>query len=532
MNRELDADIIGEQLGVEGVGSVVSKVEAYCAYEEQRIELTNQPRIVALRQEGSLLLEEERDLMERLRHAPPPGNLRSRRRKSAYYWGVTIILTVAAFVFSLLAFDPFRVGWKGYLYCLGIAIVTPFLLEQFLEKWNAERLFKGLAAIACMAALTSLVLLAMIRGDLFAEQMKDTAAPAIVFDNAQPQEPPPTENNFYEATFALLRLAMVLLAVAMELAAGLALREAWRIGADSSEDWQKLVNRLEQVRQRMLAISHEITMLQNEPRIFAAGFWRNFYRAMLTHSVRSALTKLLVVALAILLSHGRSLAQEQTNLVIAIDLSQSVAVVGPDQKTEFQKNVDGVTKLLAQVPADSRVTVIGITDKSFAQPDILLSATIPGDAGYFGERQKTAQLQLVRAWKSRSAQLKPDFRRTDIIGVLMVASHLFNERNDSGQKILVLFSDMRHSMPDLNLESPSVVPTFVYARKKAHIMQADLQLVRVYALGVDGSRKDLRYWDILRQFWIEYFRATGASLESYTVLRDPAQAIAALDKAQ
>jgi hypothetical protein len=521
MNRELDAESIGEQLGVEGVGSVVSKVEAYCAYEEQRIELTNQPRIVALRQEGSLLLEEERDLTERLRHTPPPGDLRSRRRKSAYYGGVTVILTIAAFVFSLLSFDPFRVGWKGYLYCLGIAVVTPFLLEQFLEKWNAERLFKGLAAIACMAALTSLVLLAMIRGNLFAQQMKDTAGPAIVFDDAQPQESPPAENNFYEATFALLRLAMVLLALAMELAAGLALREAWRIGSDSSEDWQKLVNRLREVRQRMLAITYEITMLQNEPRVFAARFWRNFYRAMLTHSVRSAMTKLLMVALALLLSHGRALAQERTNLVIAIDLSQSVAVVGPDQKTEFQKNVDGVTKLLAQVPADSRVTVIGITDKSFAQPDILVTATIPADAGYFGERLKSVHLQLVRAWKSRSAQLKPDFRRTDIMGALLLASQIFNQGNNSGQKALVLFSDMRHSMPDLTLESPSRLPSFSDARKRAHIITADLQRIRAYSLGVDGAGKDLMYWEHLRQFWTEYFRDAGADLRCFSVLRDP-----------
>jgi len=66
--------------------------------------------------------------------------------------------------------------------------------------------------------------------------------------------------------------------------------------------------------------------------------------------------------------------------------------------------VDVVTKLLAEVPADSRVAIIGITDKSFAQPDILLAATIPGDAGYFGERLKSAQLELVRAWKARKRE--------------------------------------------------------------------------------------------------------------------------------
>jgi hypothetical protein len=522
MNRELDADSIGEQLGIEGVGSVVSKVEAYCAYEEQRIELTNQPRIVALRLEGSLLLEEEKDLMERLRHAPPPGDIRSRRRKSAYYWGVTIILTIAAFVFSLLSFDPFRVGWKGYLYCLGIAIVTPFLLEQFLEKWNAERILKSVAGVACAAALTSLILLAVIRGDLFAEQMKNTS-PVVVIDDEQSQQSPqaPPQNIFYDATAKLLQLVMIFLALAMELGAGLALHQAWIMGSDSSEDWGSLRIRLEEVHQRMMAITHEIATLQNEPRVFAARFWRNFYRAMLTHSVRSAMTKLLVVALAIPLCHGRGLAQGRTNLVIAIDLSQSVAVVGPDQKTEFQKNVDGVTKLLAQVPADSRVTVIGITDKSFAQPDILLSATIPNDAGYFGERLKSVQSKLVRAWKSRSAQLKPDFRRTEIIGALFLASQIFNQWNDSGQKVLVLFSDMRHSMPDLDFESLSRVPSLSDTRKRAHIIPANLQRIRVYALGVDGAGKDLIYWECLRQFWTQYFRDAGADLRCFSVLRDP-----------
>lgn len=528
MNRELDAESIGEQLGFEGVGSVVSKVEAYCAYEEQRIELTNQPRILALRQEGSLLLEEEGALIERLQHAPPPGDLRSRRRKAAYYWGITIVLTLAVFVFSLLTFDPFRVGWKGYLYCLGIAIVTPFLLEQFLEKWNAERLFKGLATIACVSALTSLVLLAVIRGDLFAEQMKNTA-PVIVFDDAQPQPQP--QNNFYDATVVLLRLVMALLAVAMELGAGLALHEAWRIGSDSSEDWEKLRGRLGEVRQRMLAITHEITMLQNEARVFAARFWRNFYRAMLTHSVRSAMIKLLAVLLTVLVfAHGRAVAQNHTTLVIAVDLTQSVAVAGPDSKTEFQKNIDAVTKLLAQVPADSRVTVIGITDMSLAQPDILLSATIPDDAGYFGQRLAAARSELVRAWIARSARLMPAFRQTDIIGALFLAGQIFNQEGRVGAKTLVVFSDMRQQTRQLDLESPSIVSSFDQIRKeRTKNGIAKLGEVHVLVLGVDGAGRPLSYWQSLRKFWSEYFRASGASLESYTVLRDLTQAMATPD---
>ena len=84
MDRQFNTEDIGEQLGMEGVGSVVSKVEAYCAYEEQRIALTNEPKIVALRAEASLLLDEERALTDRLKLAPPPGDLRSRRRKANF----------------------------------------------------------------------------------------------------------------------------------------------------------------------------------------------------------------------------------------------------------------------------------------------------------------------------------------------------------------------------------------------------------------------------------------------------------------
>jgi len=43
----------------------------------------------------------------------------------------------------------------------------------------------------------------------------------------------------------------------------------------------------------------------------------------------------------------------------------------------------------------------------------------------------------------------------------------------------------------------------------------DLHGVEVYALGVDGAGKDMRYWRT------EYFKRTGAILKTYSVLRDP-----------
>jgi hypothetical protein len=516
-NQELNAENVGAQLGTEGVASVVANIEAYCAHEEQRITLTHQPKIVALQAEASWLLDEERELVDRLRLAPPPGDLRSRRRKAVYYGCVTALLTLAAFVFSLYSFAPFRLGVKASLYCLGIAVVTPFLADRIMERWKAETLIKWLTTFACAAALASLVLLAVVRGNLLAEEIKN-AGPVIVLDDAPAQQP---QNTFYERTTPLLQLVMALLAVAMELGAGLALHDAWRLGSDSKEDWGKLRKRLAEGRARLAALAFEITTLQLEPQTFNARFWRNFYRAMLTHTVRSAMTKLVVGLLAIpFVAHERAAAQNHTTVVIAVDLTQSVAVVGPDQKSEFEKNIEAVSRLLAQVQADSRVTVIGITDHSFTQPDLLLSATIPADAGYFGERLAAARAELVRAWKTRSSKLQPRYRSTDILGALMLAGQVFDQKN-AGRKVLVVYSDMRHHTADLDLESPVTPPRFAPLRTSYDPAGWGLRDAEFYVLGVDGAGKSTTCWRALRQFWTDFLAVSGARLKGYSALRSP-----------
>jgi len=264
-----------------------------------------------------------------------------------------------------------------------------------------------------------------------------------------------------------------------------------------------------------------VTMLRNEPEIFANRFWRDFYRALLSNAARNAMTKLLIVILGIFLATScRAQAEDRLNMVIAIDLTRSVAGAGPDGKTDFQKNIEGVSRLLVQVPAGSRVTVIGITDHSFAQPYILLSAHVPDDAGYFGERLAAAHSQLVRTWKVRSSQLDPHFRQTDILGALQLAGEVFAQEPDAGRRNLVIFSDMRQSAPELNLESPKLVPSFSTVAARCGTLPA-LQQVQVDVLGGDGSGKSSAYWQSLKSFWAVYFHDAGANLKSYSVLREP-----------
>ena len=518
-NPEIDSEVAGSQLGAGGVDNLVTNAERICAYEQQRIELVNRAPILGLQGEYNLMVAEERRIEERLRFAPPPGDLRRLRRRAIYSWCTTAVLTTAGFVFTLLTFAPFRLGWKSWLYSLGIAIVTPYLVEHLLNSKSMEKAIKPLTAMATIAGLASLMLFAVIRGDLLAQEIHQDAASVVVIDDAAPQPEP--QNTFYDSTIVLLRIALLLMTFTMEVGAGLALREAWRSAPDGSENWKALRNELIAIRQRMSQILVQAIMLRNEPEIFVNRFWRDFYRALLSNAARHAMTKLLVLVLGIsFLATARAHAEDRLNIVIAIDLTRSVAVSAPDGKADFQKNIDGVSRLLSQTPAGARITVIGITDHSFAPPYILLSAHVPDDAGYFGERMNAARNQLVQTWKARSSHLDPHFRQTDILGAVQLASEIFAQQSDKDHRTLVIFSDMRQSTPALNLELEQVVPLFSAIEKRCGVLP-NLHNVEVLVLGADGVGKSSVYWQSLREFWKSYLRNSGAAVRSYSVLREP-----------
>jgi hypothetical protein len=521
MDSDLRPESIGEQLGLEAVERVVALAEAYCDCEQRRIALTNQPRINAARAELAICADEVEELEARRRQAERPSDRRAKRRRALYYWTIALTLVFAGFFFSLIAFEPYRLGWKGYLYCVGAAMVTPFCVERFLEIWDCRRLIKAVTTVAFAGALTSLTLLAVIRGDVLFHEVQQAPAVEIESDSAAPAQP---QNSFYQDTQLLLRLTLALLAIAMELGAGLALYDARRLGVGTGEDYEKLSRELCETKQKMAGLLYESGMLTNEAAVFGARFWRNFYRAMLTHTLRNAVTKLFPVLLLVfvpLLCHAQVSSAEHLNLVIALDLSSSVAAQGHDGATEFQKNVQAIARLLGEVPAGSRITVLGITENSFSEPYVLLSAKVGSDPGYFGEKLAAARQQLVKTWQARSAHLAPSACGTDILGALIVAGEMFKQVPSPGRNVLIIYSDMRNYTRALDLERGAMIHTnAALAKLAANDLLADLKGAEVFALGVDAAGQDVAQWSALREFWSAYFSKAGAELKNYSIARE------------
>ena len=511
----------GGVIGTEAAMHADRHSESYCKSERQRIETVNRPAILALRARVGQLQAQERDLEERIYQAPPPGDFRTRRRKAIFRYLIVALLTVAAFIFSVIAFDPYQLGWKAWLYCLGIAIVTPFLVDRILERWASPRLVNVLATVAGVSAIVSLILLAEIRGELLTQQV--TSSPSATIDSGDASPAPPAENTFYDRTLGLLRLVMAFLAFAIEIGAGIALHEAGQLLSATGEDAIALRRELAAVRERMIEHGHDVWALENAGAAFEHEFWRDFYRTLLNGVKRGALQKVLTFALSLgILAHGETPVGDRVDLVVLLDLSQSVAVKGGyDARTEFEKNVQGITSILEAAPAGAKVKVIGITDNSFATPYIILSGELTGDEGYFKERTTKGRTALVRAWRERSVRLAPHCPQTDILGALFLASEVFRESSGNRRKVLILFSDMKQTTGTLNLERQSAVQTSASLRQVATSkLFADLQGVDVYAEGVDAAGESVAYWQSLRDFWTAYFARNGAMIVDYSALRD------------
>lgn len=519
MNLAFESESVGTKLGSEGVEHIVELAGNYVECERRRIESSRRADIVECKARLCFLQERETSLKERIRQMPPPGDVRTRRRRFIYYASVAAVLTFAGFFFALLAFDPFRFGWKSYLYCLAIAVVAPFAVDKFLDLWKSERVLRALAAITLVAALASLVLLALIRGEILLQQLQAMDSVVVSgLENATSQHNPA---NFYTQTLGWLRLTMALLAIAMEIGAGLALHDAWRYGSNLDDDSGQLQRQLEAVQREMTVCVRRIADLESLSEQFVYGFWADFFRAVLEGTTRHAVTKgIATLALLVMLCPAVRAADPGVNLVVALDLSRSLQVTNPAGKSEHHQNLAAVESLLSTLPAGARVTIIGITDQSLTRPYILMSAQVAADPGYFNERLAAARKQLVQAWATISKDMRPTYEHTDIFGALLLANRLFDE-TPTMRKVLVVLSDSRHEGLGINLEKPeSINSAEVMTQVERAGLIADLKGVEVHVVGTVAPGKTAPYWRSLRDFWRLYFRKTGTTLASFSVTRD------------
>ena len=496
---------LGSDLGYAVVAQMDDTAGRYCSTERQRLEAANQPKITAAKQDLAMVESGLERITREISKLPPEGDLRRRRRTALFLCAFGLGLCTAGFAAAVYALDPLMPGATKYFLALGMAVILPYCVHEAIDRWShSERFMQCLVACDCTLAFIAMVCLSYVRSRVFAEQMTQANA-SVTIDSDAPAVAP-AASTFYQQTACYVTTFSMFSAVAMELAAGIAFHRSARLWAEMPSNAKELREKHEELERRRIELVHAIGAWEQEPQHFVNRFWRDYHEAKLRGCKENRFTKMFAVALFLILGLGgmsRAYAAEPLNLVVAVDLTASVAgASGLDQKTELQRDVAAVGKLLATVPADSRVTVIGITDRSFAQPYVLLSARLDGNEGYFKERIANAHQQLLATWQKRSQSLVDNFKQTDLLGALVISSQVF-EPKEGHRNVLVIFSDMRHETRSLNLARLPAVPVQSTLDKvERGSLVPNLNGIEVYVLGVDAAGKSVGYWNSLRDFWL------------------------------
>jgi hypothetical protein len=519
---EILLEALAHQLGQDAFDKAKDQASEVVAWEKLRREKSNLSEIASLKARYDSLFRRRSELLEILRLAPlgDPTHLVHQRW---YYRGFALVLILAGILFAHLALAPFGLGWEAWVICVGIGSVAAFWTERTLEKIDCERFLKCICVIALIASLGGLLVMALLRGDILALYLKSAVETTSDVTDAG--------SAFYIDAIWKLQLLMALLAVAMELGSGMAMFEAGKLDLTSYERAMQARKDLAEIEAEMGAVIGRVTHLENDPAINEAEFWRNFHLGLLQRIKRNGLVHF-IVFFAILCSLGSSSSAAGTtsatassaaisdiSVIIALDLTQSVAGKGYDGKTDYEKNVDAACLLVAQLPPGARFTVLAITDRSFAQPYVLLQRELPGDKGplQFQDRIAIAKAHAASELRKLALSAPHSIPHTDIFGALILAADILKQ--SPRRKVLVVFSDMRQST-DLDLEHAKAISVQAVATAEKRGLIAQLQGVDVYALGVDGAGRSIPYWNSLREFWESYFRKGGANLKRYSALRD------------
>jgi len=432
---------------------------------------------------------------------------------------VSVALIIGAFLFAAKAIEDFHLGWMGQVYCCALAFALPYSSGRFLEEFPQPIVRRIFVFATFSISLATVILFGMLRGEILAHSLNAEAA--IVIDGLGIAEPSADDSARIVGS---LRLVWGLAALAFELASGIGLhafREARR--KTDFATLSRLEKALLKVETEILSVTQRLHELLSEPARTEAAFWENFERGLHDGAVqRKSMGKIAGILLAVFISAQLANAADRLHLIAAVDMSKTQEAKGYNGKSEFRENIGAVSTILAGVPAGTRVAVIGITDRSFVNPMVLLEARTTVDPGAFSSRIIYARRRLLSEWKSRSATLQPSFNKTDIVGALQYAGAVLAQ-SEAQRKVIVILSDGRNYTTELDLETPRLID-----RNKAlkqigrQELFAALLDTEVFFLGAGDhtGNRGTAYATGLKTFWTEFVQRSGGRLGVFSTSRE------------
>jgi len=453
------------------------------------------------------------------------------------WWGAGLAL--ASLVIMLSAWWTLNwylsLTWEKVVLALTLFILPLIGWAVFLTKQRVEVSARvlyglGLAVVLCSVAAAAFLGTGRMVGVQQDEERQQTIATQHTGELTQPGSdsgPSPMISRVKKLLAVATTVAVILLAIAAEIAAGLAFHEyyrhmtvvwtAWPYYREQAGLSQAIAINLaeqEEVKRQPEILHAQLTVAGLEAEAAQAEKAAVEARAAgeaeakansLGRVVKIVLVAALALMLGLLVAAAAVFAEERHVNVVVLDLSVSMA------SDEFARNVQAVEGLIERLPGETRLVVLGVTEASFSASPLFVQ-TSPKNAGRFGEYLSAWRGKAIREWRLVAERLQPSAKGSDILGALARASTEFEEEPQAS-KTLVLLSDMRHVGQGVNLEK-GPLPELSSLEQRGLV--ARLQSVQVWMLGVHTAAVDVGQWRALNVFWCRYFQKAGAAVKAFS----------------
>ena len=166
--------------------------------------------------------------------------------------------------------------------------------------------------------------------------------------------------------------------------------------------------------------------------------------------------------------------------------------------------------------------VLRISTDSFGGNREILKGSTPEAHGVFTDDLNRARQQLASAFEQKSSGMGPLAPNTDIFGALWRVKVLFESEAEpkqtaSASRTIWIFSDMVNETRDFSIrELADLGAERMLEEAKAAGLVVPLKGYRICIYGASMNGLSPKGWNTIREFWTNYFRASGAVLISYS----------------
>lgn len=507
-------------LAAESIEGILEWARNHFLSERERVGAANEPKLAVLSERQSFLLEKRQRLLEEIRslQGARPSNLMAQLG----YLTVALVLASVGYASARITVQPFNLGPAAFWLCLGLSVVVLFLGHEFLAELRKVWLYRTVLVFALLSGLAAILLLSEVRADVLAHYL---SSGLVIVSGSGGEGDPSVSGGDEQQVFAVLNRAMRFATLAFEIGAALSFFRFTE--ARRNNDFarlNRLINKeLPEVENKLLEVTEQIHQLVAEPSRQDAEFRQQFHKDVMERINRTWTGGALGVALAVaLLSAATLQASDNLQVVAALDLSQTSAA-DYSGRSELEQNRQAIAAVLSRLPVGSGITVIGITGESYVNPQILISAELTDDPGYFNSRLIAGRRQLLAQWQKRSEGLAASYKATDILGALRYGGEVLTH-GQAKRKVLAVFSDGRNCTAELDLERPQVIrvgPALNQLRQQGLLNSLEGVEVFLFGVGDHSGKRSTNYTLSLRDFWAAYIKEAGGRLVSFSTAREP-----------